>query len=209
MKNKKYYRVTEAARELGVSPQTIRNWTNNGIITCDFSPVGHRIYKVEYINSLKNTSPDETTPPVTIFYARSSTSNDVTVNTQIEKLTSQFGQPDKVFTDKSSGLNDKRRGLHSLFSYMKEVDTFTLYVTNKDRLARFGFPFIEEIVHLNGGELIVLDSDETKEPQEILMQDFLSLLASFSGKFYRLRGWEQRKKFLKDVNDEVKKHGRK
>ena len=38
------------------------------------------------------------------------------------------------------------------------------------------------------------------------MQDFMSLLASFSGKFYRIRGWEQRKKLLKDVNEEVAKH---
>ena len=40
------------------------------------------------------------------------------------------------------------------------------------------------------------------------MQDFMSLLASFSGKFYRLRGWEQRKKFLDDVQKEVDAHGK-
>ena len=38
------------------------------------------------------------------------------------------------------------------------------------------------------------------------MQDFMSLLASFSGKFYRLRGWKQQQKFLKDVELEVVKH---
>lgn len=54
----------------------------------------------------------------------------------------------------------------------------------------------------------MLDSDDTKEPHEVLMQDFMSLLASFSGKFYRLRGWEQRKKFLDDVQKEVDAHGK-
>lgn len=42
------------------------------------------------------------------------------------------------------------------------------------------------------------------EGQEALIQDFMSLLASFSGKFYRLRGWEQQKRFLSDVNNEVR-----
>lgn len=53
---------------------------------------------------------------------------------------------------------------------------------------------------------MVLDSDETKEPHEVLMQDFMSLLASFSGKFYRLRGWKQRQQFLTDVSAEVEKN---
>ena len=206
MKDRKYYRVSEAARELGVTPQTIRNWTNDGTMHCDYSPVGHRIYRIDYINSLKNTK-EEASPEI-IFYARSSTSGDVTVNTQIDKLTQNYGEPDKVFIDKSSGLNDKRKGIKSLFSYIKDIDNFVVYSTNKDRVARFGFSFVEEIIELNGGKLVVLDSDETKEPQEILMQDFMSLLASFSGKFYRLRGWEQKKKFLKDVEEEVDKNGK-
>lgn len=54
--------------------------------------------------------------------------------------------------------------------------------------------------------LNVLDSDETKEPHKVLIQNFMSLLASFSGKFYRIRGWEQRKQFLHDVEQEIDHH---
>lgn len=32
------------------------------------------------------------------------------------------------------------------------------------------------------------------------MEDFMSLLASFSGKFYRLRGWEQQRKLVDNVS---------
>ncbi len=40
-------------------------------------------------------------------------------------------------------------------------------------------------------EIVVLDNNDNKEPLEVLMQDLMSLLSSFSGKFYRLRGWKQ------------------
>jgi hypothetical protein len=32
------------------------------------------------------------------------------------------------------------------------------------------------------------------------MEDFMSLLTSFSGKFYRLRGWEQQRKLIDNVS---------
>ena len=32
------------------------------------------------------------------------------------------------------------------------------------------------------------------------MEDFMSLLTSFSGKFYRLRGWEQQRKLVDNVS---------
>lgn len=54
-------------------------------------------------------------------------------------------------------------------------------------------------------EIVVLDSDDTKEPHEVLLQDFMSLLASFSGKFYRLRGWDQQKKLISNLSAEVER----
>ena len=39
--------------------------------------------------------------------------------------------------------------------------------------------------------------------QEELLKDFMSLIASFSGKFYRLRGYEQQKQLLTKLGDEL------
>lgn len=136
----------------------------------------------------------------TFFYVRSSSGNDVLISTQLEKLKASYGEPDKVFQDKSSGLNEKRRGLKSLLKAVKsEEGKVKLFVTNKDRLTRFGFTYLEELLTAYGAEVVVLDSTETREPHAVLMEDFMALLASFSGKFYRLRGWEQQRKFIDDV----------
>ena len=198
-------RVSEAARILNLSPGTVRNWCKQGKLEYSLSVSGQKVFDREYIYNLaRETQGLEpiTVKPV-IFYARSSDGNDVTINTQIEKLTQSFGKPDKVYKDKASGLNDSRRGLRGLLNYCKKNPSH-VYITNKDRITRFGYPYLEELLESYGSTLTVLDSDETKEPMEVLMQDFMSLFASFTGKFYRVRGYEQQKKFLKDIDNTIK-----
>lgn len=198
-------RVSEAARILNLSPGTVRNWCKQGKLEYSLSVSGQKVFDREYIYNLaRETQGLEpiTVKPV-IFYARSSDGNDVTISTQIEKLTQSFGKPDKVYKDKASGLNDSRRGLRGLLNYCKKNPSH-VYITNKDRITRFGYSYLEELLESYGSTLTVLDSDETKEPMEVLMQDFMSLFASFTGKFYRVRGYEQQKKFLKDIDNTIK-----
>lgn len=40
-------------------------------------------------------------------------------------------------------------------------------------------------------------------PQEVLMQDFMKLVASFSRKIYRLRGYDNQKKLLSRAGDYI------
>ena len=202
-------RATEAGKILGVGPQTVRNWSNSGKLPHTRSAANQRLYDINILEEYKNKQLgiETKTTSEKIFYTRSSSHNDILVETQHNKLVYQYGQPDYSFTDVSSGLNDNRTGLNKLIKHLKNTDSHcVVYITNKDRLTRFGYKYLEDMFSLLNTEIVVLDSDETKEPLEVLMQDFMSLLASFSGKFYRLRGWEQRKQFLKDVEEEVDKH---
>ena len=48
-----------------------------------------------------------------------------------------------------------------------------------------------------------LKTTQPKGPQEELLQDFMSLLASFSGKYYRLRGWKQQLNLLHDAENTI------
>ena len=130
------------------------------------------------------------------------------MDTQVEKLTQEYGTPHKIYKDKASGLKDNRSGLNSLFNDIttRKHDIGVVAITNKDRLTRFGYRYIEHFLEYAGVKIVILDSDETREPYEVLMNDFMSLIASFSGKFYRLRGWEQRKKLLDKAQEEVSKH---
>lgn len=68
-----------------------------------------------------------------------------------------------------------------------------LIVEHKDRLTRFQFNFIKKMFESYGCEVIVIDGLDVSNEEE-LAADMMSLLASFSGKFYGKRSAERRKK---------------
>ena len=199
---KGYLRVSQAAKVLGISPSTVRAWCRQGKLEYHMSITGEKVFYPSELEDFKREKLG--LAPVegkAFFYVRSSNGNDVLVETQLEKLKATYGEPDKSFQDKASGLNEKRPGLKALLSAVKrEEGKVKVYVTNKDRLTRFGFTYLVELLDAYGAEVVVLDSSETREPHAVLMEDFMSLLASFSGKFYRLRGWEQQRKLVSNVS---------
>ena len=123
--------------------------------------------------------------------------------TQSKALEAAYGSPVKVFSDKASGLNERRKGLTSLLNWVNEHPGTTVCVTAKDRLTRFGFTYLEMLIQDRGGKVFVLDDEATKEPREALMGDFMALLASFSGRFYRIRGWDQQRRLLADAGNVI------
>ncbi len=50
--NKDMLRVSEAAKILGISPQTLRNWEKSGRITAQRSPGGQRYYRLSEVRRL-------------------------------------------------------------------------------------------------------------------------------------------------------------
>lgn len=68
-----------------------------------------------------------------------------------------------------------------------------LVIEHKDRLTRFQFKFIKKMFESYGCEVIVINGMDVSDTEE-LTADMLSLLASFSGKFYGKRSAERRKK---------------
>ena len=68
-----------------------------------------------------------------------------------------------------------------------------LVVEHKDRLTRFQFNFIKKMFESYGCEVIVINDVDVSSEEE-LATDIMSLMASFSGKFYGRRSAERRKK---------------
>ena len=68
-----------------------------------------------------------------------------------------------------------------------------LVVEHKDRLTRFQFNFIKKMFESYGCEVVVINDIDVSSEEE-LATDIISLMASFSGKFYGRRSAERRKK---------------
>ena len=73
----------------------------------------------------------------------------------------------------------------------KEIDE--VVVMYKDRLARFGFELIENIIKTasNGKIIIVNDTDDT--PEEELTKDLVSIINVFSAKLNGMRKYKNKK----------------
>ncbi len=92
-----------------------------------------------------------------------------------------------VAQDRASGLNDKRRGLQRVLKAARDRRIDLVIVTHEDRLTRFGFGHLKALFEAYGCEVRVLHERPDGDPQQELLADFMSLIATFSGRLYGQR----------------------
>ena len=123
----------------------------------------------------------------TITYARvSSSENKTNLIKQSERLVSFCNAKgwgvDEAISEIGSGLNDSRP---KLMKILEQAKATRLVVEHKDRLSRFGVNYIKVLCSHIGCELVIINNAECDK--EDLMQDFISLVTSFTARVYGLR----------------------
>lgn len=186
--SKKHYRVNEVASLLKVSPTSVRRYANEGRLEHNLTPMGQRVFTQEQLDAFLGV---EETQKVTVFYVRSSQGKQEQLDSQADLLTKAYGLPVRIYSDKGSGLNENRKGLKRLLDDASNHKFTQLVITQQDRLTRFGYSYLERLLDAHGVSILILGETKEKSLYDELLQDFMSLIASFSGKFYRLRGYEQ------------------
>lgn len=93
---------------------------------------------------------------------------------------------DGVITEVGSGLNGNRPKLKKLLS---DPDVKIIVVEHRERLARFGFEYIEAALQARGGRIVVLDDSEVEDD---LVRDMTEVLTSFCARLYGRRGAKNR-----------------
>jgi predicted site-specific integrase-resolvase len=125
--------------------------------------------------------------PYVVCYARvSSSENKSNLESQAERLVA-FSNANgwvvkEVVKECGSGLNDSRKKLGRVLN--NPVVT-KIVVEHKDRLTRFGFEYLKQWMTMRGCEIIVIN--ESTDDKTDLMQDFISLVTSFTARLYGLR----------------------
>ncbi|MDB9454226.1 IS607 family transposase [Dolichospermum circinale CS-541/06] len=187
-----YIPLRKAVEFLGLHPNTLRRYADEGKIKSIKNPAGQRLYDIEsYITGDSIRTP-------TICYCRVSSSKQRDdLDRQIAYMQSLY--PDaEIIKDIGSGLNFKRKGLRSLLDRLLQGNKFILVVACRDRLARFGFELVQYMVEQNGGQIVVLDKT-VHCPQSELTQDLLSILHVFSCRMHGLRKYS--KKIKEDLSE--------
>jgi len=130
-----------------------------------------------------------------VLYARVSTKKQAdagNLNRQLERLRQHAIKSHyrivAEFTDVASGLNQKRRGLVNVLKLAERGDYKKLIIEYPDRLARFGYSYIERHLRYCGVEIIAIAEKEPEDAQSELVRDLLAIVTSFSARLYGARG---------------------
>ena len=179
----KYLPSREASKILGLHPNTLRTYADNGTIESYKTESGQRRYNVEAYLGLQKHS-------TTLCYCRvSSPKQRQDLERQINFMQSKYPKAE-IIKDIGSGLNYKRRGLKTILERAMRGEQLEIMVAHKDRLARFGFELIESIINQSGGKIVVLNKTNLSPEQE-LTNDLLNILHVFSCRMHGLRNYKK------------------
>ena len=198
----KYLSGKEACQKLGVHSRTLYNWDEKGKIDTIRTPGGKRLYNVDkYIkdqttNKIYNDDNDDNEEKIEklkIIYVRVSSASQKN-DLERQKLYMQKRyQGHLLIEDIGSGLNFNRRGLRKIIKYAINGQLEELVVAYKDRLTRFGFELIEDLIkEYSNGRIIILHKNKDLEPEEELVKDMLQIMNIFTAKMNGLRKYKEK-----------------
>lgn len=186
-----------------MSVSGVRKATHEGRLHASRTAGGHFVYDVAELDRyLGRAAPDAAPERIEAWYLRVSgtSGQDSSLQSQEEALRrTASGELFKVYRDRASGLNERRAGLTRLLADAEQGRFTVVRVTHADRLSRFGVPYLEHALKLCGVSLEVEESRAATSLPEELMADFMALIASFSGRFYRLRSREHQRRLLQET----------
>lgn len=212
-----YVSGSEASKILGVHYRTLYQWDEKGWIETIRTGGNKRLYNVEkYIREkkCKNESSrcdlilediTKITTKQKIIYARVSSQGQKD-DLDRQKRMLQHRYPEYILIeDIGSGLNLNKRGIRKIVDLAIGGKIEEVVVVHKDRLARFGFELIEDLIKkYSGGKITIMEKSEEITAEEELALDVIQIMNVFTAKMNGLRKYKKKENIeekKKDKND--------
>ncbi|WP_227873526.1 IS607 family transposase [Aphanothece sacrum] len=189
----KYVKPREAAAILGVHIRTLSKWEQESKIQAIKTPSGQRRYDIEsyqgkFISSARNT----------VIYARvSSRGQQEDLARQVKAIKERYPSAE-IVSEIAGGLNFKRKKLLALLERVMSGTIGTIVVAHKDRLARFGFDWLNWFCQQFDCTIVVLN-ETNLSPEAEMVEDILAILHCFSSRLYGLRKYKTQIKKDQDL----------
>jgi putative resolvase len=188
-----YVKRKEALRILGICYVTLYKMANNNEI--ETIKIGsNTLYNIKKYLREKNIIINKKK----ICYCRvSSNKQKNDLERQVKYMQEKFPTYE-IIKDIGSGLNYKRKGLQLIIEKAINGEVEELIIAYKDRLTRFGYELIEDLIKkYSNGKIIILNSTEEKTPMEELTKDILSIMNVYVAKINGLR------KYKREIKNEL------
>lgn len=188
------YRIGEFAVRVGRSASTVRRWEREGRITPRRLPSGQRYFDDSDVRRVLQPGFDDSARRVVVYCRVSSPGQKDDLASQVSAM-EQFclGRGlavDEWVQETGGGMNLRRKKFLALMDDIERGLVSALVVAHKDRLARFGFDYLEHVAARNGCEIVVA-SQVSLSPQQELVEDLLAIVHAFSCRLYGLRRYEK------------------
>ncbi len=201
---KPFLTIKEASEMLGLSPETLRNWERENKISPTYTTGGHRRFPRIEIEKLAGIYQEPKIPTQlnrVAIYCRVSSHEQKQkgdLERQIGRMTTEAVKRGcnivSIFDEVGSGMNDNRKKLQKLFELVESRSIDIVLIEHKDRLSRFCFNYLVCYFQSYGVKIEVVEEVLGKSYEAELVEDILSLMASFSAKIYGRRSSQNRRK---------------
>ena len=170
------------ARSLGISYRTAWRWFKAGKITGFQADTGTIIVTEPTVV----TATTAVHQKIAIYTRVSAAENKDDLEGQAKRLLDYCAakgyQVSAVVKEIGAGVNDTRPKLLKLLT---NPSIGLIVVEHKDRLTRFGFNYLEQLLAMQGRQIEVINLAENGK--EDLVQDFVSIVTSFCARLYGQR----------------------
>ena len=186
-------RPKEVCEKLGISYTTLRDYVRRGYIKPVLTPGGKWRFKEEDVERLIGVVRSRKV----VLYARVSSGNQRDDLERQVRALEEWARSNnivdyEVVTDVGSGLNEDRKGFKKILRLAVERKISRIVVAYPDRLVRFGFKTVEELLRAFGVEIVVLNHED-KDVREELVEDLITIISHFAGKLYGMRSHKYEK----------------
>jgi len=191
----------EASVKLGVHQRTLMQWDKKGWINTIRTPGNKRLYDVEKFlkehnlkSDIKNNINEEQEEKLNICYVRVSTNGQKDDLERQKDVMKELYKDYIIIEDIGSGLNLNKKGIRKIIDLAIKGKINKLVITHKDRLVRFGYELIEDLIKdYSNGEIIVIYQKEIKKTEgDELMYDMLQIMNIYEAKMNGLRKYKKK-----------------
>jgi predicted site-specific integrase-resolvase len=197
-------RLGPAAEYIGVHPVTLRRWADEGRVVVRWVGRERRFDSALLDVFVGRVEADRPRREALYVRVSGSTGQESSLVAQEAELrATAAGEVVAVFKDRASGLRENRPGLTRLLKGAAAGEFTVVRVTHSDRLARFGIVWLTALLAGDGVTVEVLHSKGSAGGIEELVDDFMSLVATFAGRMYGIRSREAKRRLLAAAGEGV------
>jgi predicted site-specific integrase-resolvase len=189
-------KLSRYAKQQGISYKTAWRWYKAGQLDAYQTETGTVIVR-------DPVSIHASTGRIALYARVSSADQKADLERQVERLktyaTAKGYQVSKIVSEIASGLNDHRPKLLKLLC---DPSIGTIVVEHRDRLTRFGYHYIDQLLSIQGRRLeVILPSDTDTE----FVDDFVSVITSMAARIYGRRHSKRRAEQIKQCVEQAMK----